>query len=174
MLQRVFRYPKVQSSRICIAIESRTKYPLDKCSPGQTFPHDFCRGRLSLVHTVDTVHTGLLRFRPVVLRWSYGDAPEYAGVVSQPDASHWVPVDKKWNHRGHFLPGERLFNTVYRDSMRCLSASLRCGFCGPRFPHRSDAGTENLDSVNEALQTHGTSYTAPFIIDYYVKIPFVE
>jgi len=47
-------------------------------------------------------------------------------------------------------PGERRFNTVYPDSMRCLPASLRYGPGGPRCPHRSDAGTEIQDSVNEA------------------------
>ena len=35
--------------------------------------------------------------------------------------------------------------------MRCLPASLRRGPGGPRCPHRSDAGTEIRDSVNEAL-----------------------
>jgi len=48
-------------------------------------------------------------------------------------------------------PGERRFNTVYPDSMRCLPASLRRGPGGPRCPHRSDDGTEIRDSVNEAL-----------------------
>jgi len=41
---------------------------------------------------------------------------------------------------------------VYPDSMRCLPASLRRGPGGPRCPHRSDAGTEIRDSVNEALR----------------------
>ena len=49
-------------------------------------------------------------------------------------------------------PGERRFNTVYPDSMRCLPASLRRGSGGTRCPHRSDAGTEIRDSVNEALR----------------------
>ena len=34
--------------------------------------------------------------------------------------------------------------------MRCLPAPLRCGAGRPRCPHRSDAGTEIRDSVNEA------------------------
>ena len=50
------------------------------------------------------------------------------------------------------LPGERRFSTVYPDSMRCLPVSLRCGLGGPRCPHRSDAGTENRDSVNKAVR----------------------
>jgi len=37
---------------------------------------------------------------------------------------------------------------VYPDSMRYLPASLRCDPGGPRRPNRSDAGTENRDSVN--------------------------
>jgi len=48
-------------------------------------------------------------------------------------------------------PGERRFNMVPPDSMRCLPVSLRRGPGGPRCPHRSDAGTEIRDSVNEAL-----------------------
>jgi len=47
------------------------------------------------------------------------------------------------------LPGERRFNTVYPDSMRCLPASLRCGPGGPRCPHWD---TEIRDSVYEALE----------------------
>jgi len=49
------------------------------------------------------------------------------------------------------LPGERWFNTVYPHSIRYLPASLRCGPGGPRWPQHNDAGTEILDSVNEAL-----------------------
>ena len=49
------------------------------------------------------------------------------------------------------LSGECRFNTVYPDSMRCLPASLRCGPGGPRYLHRSVAGTENRNSVNEAV-----------------------
>jgi len=40
------------------------------------------------------------------------------------------------------LLGEHRLNTVYNDSMRCLPAPLRCGPGRPRYPHRSDAGTE--------------------------------
>jgi len=35
------------------------------------------------------------------------------------------------------LPGERQFHTVYTDSMRCLSTSLRYGRGWPRCPHRA-------------------------------------
>jgi len=111
------------------------------------------------ISTVATTHAGLLRCRPVVLRWrygscrkSYGDATGKAGVVSHPGSSRWSPVVLKILKPPGPLPGERRFNTVYPDSMRCLSASLRCGPGGSRCPHRSAAATENRDSVNEALK----------------------
>jgi len=34
--------------------------------------------------------------------------------------------------------------------MRCFQASLWCGPGWPRYPHRSDAETENQESVNQA------------------------
>ena len=66
-----------------------------------------------------------------VARWSYGGDTVHTG-------------------RTTVIPRNR-FNTVYTDSMRCLPVSLRCGPGVPRCPHRSAAGTENQESVNEAL-----------------------
>jgi len=70
---------------------------------------------------VDTAYSGLLRCRPVVLRWtygscrmSYGNAPEKAGVVSHPGAPRLFK--KKLKPPGP-LPGER----------RCIP--IQCGAC---------------------------------------------
>ena len=85
-----------------------------------------------------------IRFMPEELRLCPGK--------SHPGSSRWAPVVLKKLKPPGPLPGERRFNTVYPDSMRCLSASLRCGPGGSRCPHRSAAATENRDSVNEALK----------------------
>ena len=37
--------------------------------------------------------------------------------------------------------------------MRCVPVSLQCGPGGPKCPHRSDAETENGDSVYEAIHS---------------------
>jgi len=85
-----------------------------------------------------------IRCMPEELRW----CPEISRPCFEPRC---VPVSpgclKKLKPPGS-LPGERRFNTVYPDSMRCLSASLRCGPGGPRPLNAS--GTKNWDSVNEA------------------------
>jgi len=69
-----------------------------------------------------------------------------------------MPRNKPALFRSPVLPGcfkkfpcECRFNTVYPGSIRCLPAALRCGPDGPQCPHRSNAGTENRDSMNEAL-----------------------
>jgi len=75
------------------------------------------------------------------------------GISRRCFAARYVPeVEKKLKQLGPH-PGNRRFNTVYPDSMRCLPASLRRGPGGPRCQHRSDAGTEIRDSVNEALHS---------------------
>jgi len=93
-------------------------------------------------------------------RWSYGGDTVHAGKATMmprnKPALFYSPVRPGESRRFFFKPpgphpGERRFNTVYPDLMRCLPASLRRGPGGPRCPHRSDAGTEIRDSVNEAF-----------------------
>jgi len=85
-------------------------------------------------------HTVEIRFMPEELRWCLG-------ISRCCFAARRVPVSpgcfKKIKQPGP-LPGKRRFNTVYPDySMRRLPLAA----C----PHCSDAGTENRNSVNEAL-----------------------
>ena len=90
-------------------------------------------------------------------QWSYGGDTVHAGramvMTRNKPVLFCSPVRpgglKKLKPPGPH-PGERRFNMVYPDSMRCLPASLRCGPGGHRCPHRSDAGTEIRDSVNKA------------------------
>jgi len=106
-------------------------------------------------HTVATVDTALVCYG--FTRRSYGgdtvDAGRATVMPRNKPALFRIPVShgclKKLKPPGP-LPGEHWFNTVYLDSMRCLLALLRCGPGMPRCPHRSDAGTEIRDSVNEA------------------------
>jgi len=118
------------------------------------------QARSHRISTMDTDHVRLLRFHPVVLRWRFGSCrksytvmPRYKPALFRspvrPDESKLL---KKLKPPGP-LSGERRFNTVYPDSMRCLSASLRCDPEGPRCPQDSEAENENQDSVNEALLT---------------------
>ena len=96
-------------------------------------------------------------------RWSYGGDTVHAGRATVMPRNKTVlfrsPVrpGKSWRFKKiettGATSGERRLNTVYPDSIRCLPASLRCGPGGPRCPHRSDAGIEIRDSVDEALQT---------------------
>jgi len=90
-----------------------------------------------------------IRLMPEELRWC-------PGISRRCFAAWCVPVSTMYrfflNLKPPVLfPGAHRFNTVYPDSRRCLPAPLRCGPGRFRCPHRSDAGTEILESVYEAL-----------------------
>ena len=93
----------------------------------------------------------------VVARWFYGGDTVHTRRATVMPLNKPVLFRTPVRHGGPLLfkppgslPGERRFNTVYPDTMRCLQASLRCGPVGPRCPHCIAAGTENRDSVNKA------------------------
>jgi len=103
------------------------------------------QARSHRISTMSKPHAGFAR-------WSYGGDTVHARRATV------MPWNKPALFRSQVSPGaisrERRFSTVYLDSMRCLQASLRCGPGEPRCPHGSDAGTENRDSVNEAISNH--------------------